>query len=214
LKAIVFANGEFEAPPDLAARIAAAALLIAADGGLGHLQLLDLQPDVVVGDLDSVDAAEAAALEEAGVQVLRHPADKDQTDLELALLAARQRGADAVEVLGGLGRRWDHSLANVLMTALPELSELPITFLHGEQRLFLIREVAEFEAQAGSRVSLIPVAGDAIGVRTVGLLYPLASERLVFGGSRGVSNVMAAERAQVELDEGLLLCVISPYELE
>jgi len=214
LKSIVFANGEFAAPPDLAARIAAAGLLIAADGGLAHLRQLDLLPDLVVGDLDSLADSEAEALEAAGVEVLRHPPEKDQTDLELALLAARQRGADAVEVLGGLGRRWDHSLANVLMLSLPELSGLPITFLHGEQRLFLIRDAAEIEAPTGTRVSLIPVEGDAVGVRTDGLLYPLASERLVFGGSRGVSNLMAAERAQVELDEGLLLCVISPYELE
>jgi thiamine pyrophosphokinase len=214
LKAIVFANGQFAPPGDLAARIAAADLLVAADGGLSHFRTLDLLPDLLVGDLDSLPSEQAEALEEAGVEVRRHPPEKDQTDLELALLEAAQRGSDEAEVLGGLARRWDHSLANLLLPALPALSNLRITFLHGEQRIFLIRHSIEIEAPAGTRLSLIPIGGDAQGVRTEGLAYPLAGETLAFGSSRGVSNEIEGKAARVQLETGFLLCVISPNELD
>lgn len=214
MRAIVFANGEFAPPADVAARLEGAQLLIAADGGLKHLRALGRQPDVLVGDMDSVAAEEVKALEAAGVSVQRHPVDKDQTDLELALLEAAARGADAVEVLGGLGRRWDHSLANLLIPALPALAGIRVEFLHGEQRLFLIRAGTDIAGAEGTRLSLIPVGGVAEGVRTEGLAFPLAGKRLSFGSSRGVSNVMEGARARVGVGAGLLLCVISTGELE
>lgn len=212
--AVIFANGVFSPPSDLQARLATAGLIIAADGGAQHCRALDLWPQVVIGDLDSLDAATRGELETQGTQILIHPAEKDETDLELALHHAKAAGAQEVILLGGLGRRWDHSLANLLLAASPAFLHLGILFLHGEQRLFVIHAGVELEAKVGERVSLIPLAGDAHGVNTTGLEYPLNSETLLFGSSRGVSNIVRQDKATVDLSSGLLLCVISPGDLD
>lgn len=207
MHALVFANGELQPPPGWQPR---ANLVIAADGGATHCRALGLYPHVLIGDLDSLDAHQLADLQAHGVQLISHAARKDETDFELALLRAQGVGATRVSVLGGLGRRWDHSLANLLLAADGRFAGLPITFLHGEQTLFVIRNETVLAAAIGTRVSLIPLNGAASGVRTLGLEYPLTSETLPFGGSRGVSNVVAAENARISLETGMLLCVLSP----
>lgn len=208
---LVFANGELELP---ASGLPAAELLIAADGGSRHCRALGVYPHVLVGDLDSLETELQADLKAHGVQLLAHPARKDETDFELALLHAQQAGASGISVLGGLGRRWDHSLANLMLAADARFASLIITFLHGSQRLFPIRQQAELDAPLGSRVSLIPLAGDALGVTTHGLEYPLNAENIPFGSSRGVSNVVAAADANITLEGGLLLCVLTPADYD
>src|SRR3972149_961117 len=90
LLAVIFANGDLTPPPDLSPRLAAASLTLAADGGARHCRALGVRPHVVIGDLDSLGAAQQAELESQGAQIISHPADKDQTDLELALLAGAE----------------------------------------------------------------------------------------------------------------------------
>jgi thiamine pyrophosphokinase len=214
LQVIVFANGDFVPPADLQARLAAAQLVIAADGGAEHAGTAGRKPDVVIGDLDSLSADLRAEFEEQGVEVLRHPVAKDETDLELALLHAKDAGATQVIVVAALGGRWDHSLANLLLAAQPALRDLRILFVHGEERLFVIHEHAKLDAAMGERVSLLPLTGDAAGVTTNGLSFPLKNETLFFGSSRGVSNSVAHAGAEVRLSAGCLLCVISPADHE
>jgi thiamine pyrophosphokinase len=196
------------------ARLAAAQLVIAADGGAAHARSAGRTPDVVIGDLDSLNADLRADFEAQGVQVLRHPVAKDETDLELALLHAKHAGATQVTVVAALGGRWDHSLANLLLAAQPAMRDLHIQFAHGEERLFVIREHAVLDAAVGERVSLLPLTGDAVGVTTDGLSFPLKNETLFFGSSRGVSNTVADAGAEVRLNAGCLLCVISPADHE
>ena len=117
VNAIIFANGELNLPPDWAELLASAELLIAVDGGAKHLLSLGLEADLLIGDLDSIAAADLASLKKAQVEIQSFPSEKDQSDLELALLAAQKRGAENIFVLAGLGRRWDHSLVNILICA-------------------------------------------------------------------------------------------------
>ncbi|MCL5429130.1 MAG: thiamine diphosphokinase [Chloroflexi bacterium] len=210
MQAIVLANGDFLAPPDLSDRLAAADLFIAANGGAQHCRALGLRPDVIIGDLDSLDASTRADWETQGVRIISYPVEKDQTDLELAMLYAKGAGAEKILVLGGLGRRWDHSFANLLLAAHPQFDGVSIIFLHGDQRLFIIKGKLHLQAATGDRASLLPLGGDAKEVTTRGLKYPLKGETLIFGSSRGVSNVVISEDAEVELQSGILLCVISP----
>lgn len=213
MHALIFANGELELPPDWQALVAAADTIIAADGGAEHCRALDLLPDLLIGDLDSLDSAAHKDLEQQRVSVIQHPAMKDETDFELALLHAKGLGAERVTVLAGLGRRWDHSLANLLLAVQPAFAEAQISFLQGEQRICAVRGLSKLQARAGERVSLLPLAGDALGVTTSELRYRLQGETLLFGSSRGVSNIAEQDSPQVEIHQGVLLCIISPAEL-
>ena len=187
--------------------IRAADLLIAADGGALPLLRAGIMPHVAIGDMDSIDAAGLAELEVHGIALRRFPREKDETDLELALLYAAAAGATAIDILGALGGRWDHTLANVALLALPELRTRRTRLLADRQTLFLVRDAAVLEGQAGDTVSLLPLAGDAYGVTTRGLRYPLDDATLSYERARGVSNVLLAPPGYVSLRKGLLLVV-------
>ena len=114
--ALVFAGGD-AIPRGLGELLDRDRLVIAADSGLDHAHSLGFHADLVVGDLDSVDPDVLRAAREQGTEIELHPAEKDSTDLDLALEAARARGAIRVTVVGGNGGRLDHLLANVLLLA-------------------------------------------------------------------------------------------------
>jgi len=213
LHALIFANGELQTPADWQARVAKADLVIAADGGAAHCRALGLLPDVLIGDLDSLNSVAHSQLEAQGVRFVIHPTQKEQTDFELAVLHAAQAGMEEITVIAGLGRRWDHSLANLLLAVQTRFVQIQITFLQGEQRLHILRGTNKLAAKAGERVSLLPLAGDAVGITTRGLIYPLQHETLQLGRSRGVSNVAAVDSPEVVVQHGVLLCVISPLGL-
>jgi thiamine pyrophosphokinase len=181
--------------------------LIAADGGARELLRRGLRPTLVIGDADSLTPAELTQLELAAVALERHPPAKDETDLELALLAAQRRGARRLVVYGALGGRWDQSLANIALLALPELAACRTVLRDGAQTIELVRERLELTAPIGTTVSLLPFGGAAAGVTTAGLAYPLTDARLHLERSRGVSNVVIAAPAAVQLRSGLLLVV-------
>jgi thiamine pyrophosphokinase len=189
------------------ALIRAADLLIAADGGALPLLRLDRLPRLVIGDLDSLDSASQATLLERGVELRRFPREKDETDLELALAHAATSGATTIDILGALGGRWDHTLANVALLGLTELRGRRVRLLDARQELFLVRDSAALEGQAGDTVSLLPLTPTARGVTTHGLLYPLQDATLHYERARGVSNVLLEPPGRVSLRDGLLLVV-------
>lgn len=210
VRTIIIANGEvpegaFERYP-----VRDGDWLIAADGGARVCLGLGLLPELVIGDFDSLSNDEQDRLRQENVQFIQHPARKDYTDLELALQHAVEGGAAEILVFGALGDRWDQSLANVLLAGLAEWEGVRIWLLHGEQRMTCLRggEELELEGRRGDIVSLLPIGGDAVGVATQGLEYPLDDERLHFGATRGVSNRMLGQNATVSLGDGKLIVVM------
>lgn len=181
--------------------------IIAADGGAHHCLRLGWRPHVVIGDFDSLSAEILNHLEREGVLLLRYPPEKDETDLELALQYAVQRGFEVIRILCGLGGRVDQTLANLFLLGLPMLSDRDVRLEDGEVEAFLIRSEAVLEGAPGETVSLIPLSGAAQGVWTEGLRYSLHGETLYPEHSRGVSNEMISARARVRLSHGMLLCI-------
>jgi len=192
--------------------IVKADILIAADGGLRHCRQLNLVPDILIGDFDSLTEEELLEMEKRGVQVERFPARKDETDLELALHTACQKNVDEILVLGGLGARWDQTIANLLLPASQRFRQVPIILVDGEHELYVLNappvKKIQLHGKAGDTLSLIPLAGDVKGVRTQGLEYALYGEALSFGATRGLSNVLIEDTAQIEIQQGSLLVVL------
>lgn len=209
MKAVVVADGEPD--PRDAAHLTDADLIVAADGGAGWLDAMGMPPNLLVGDLDSIDAALLDRLRAAEVRVERHPADKDTSDAELALRRAAESGADEIVVLGGLGGdRLDHELANLLLLADPSLRGVrDLRLVRGGTavRVLCAGDGLRLGGRVGDLVTLLPIGGDADGVRTRGLHFPLDGERLQLGRSRGLSNVVVEPPASVSLERGTLLVV-------
>jgi len=103
MQALIVANGVMQIPPDISLLLQASSLIVAADGGVNNCKLLAVEPNIIIGDHDSVDPGEANAFRAKGVEVIQYPARKDETDLELALHYALNRGITDIYILGGLG---------------------------------------------------------------------------------------------------------------
>ena len=208
---LIFANGELDDPAWVLSWLDRPAAVIAADGGLRHLLPFSRRPDVLIGDLDSLPAGVAVA--DCAVEVIRYPRDKDETDLELALLYAVERYPDReVIIIGGFGGRLDHTLANVFLLAHPRLLGRPIRFVNDRESAWLVSAgvppgKTRIDGRSGDTVSLLPLGGPARVLATTGLRWPLHDEPLYFGPARGVSNELIASVATVQLAEGTVLCV-------
>jgi thiamine pyrophosphokinase len=213
-RALIFANGEQINLEAVRALVQPEDYRVAADGGLRHLRSLGLEPDLVIGDLDSLEPAEVEQLKRQGVRVDQHPVHKDETDLELALEAARIAGYTRMLVVGALGGRLDMTLANILLLGLPGLAGCDVRLEDGLEEVFLIsanndpeQAGGSIHGQPGDRVSLLPIAGPARGIRTSGLYYPLRGETLYPERTRGISNQMVEEHARVTLEKGQVICI-------
>jgi thiamine pyrophosphokinase len=184
-------------------------MVIGADGGAARALAWGLVPDIVVGDMDSLPTDEKSELEAMGCEFIVHPRAKDQTDLELALTYAAERGAQEIVILAALGGRLDHMLANILLLTLPDLEGISIRIVHGDEEAMVVRKgrAAGLNGQPGELVSLLPLGGAAEGVTTSGLAWPLLGETLRFGFSRGVSNEMTSSLARIEVESGTLLVI-------
>ncbi len=182
-------------------------LIITADGGARHVLALSLLPQLAVGDFDSLAPELLQQLEAANVQIEHHPAHKDETDLELALLAAIERGAGRIVVLAALGGRPDQHLANLQLLTHPALGHADVRLLQDGWEVFVIRSYAHIIGTPGDTVSLLPMTDEVQGIVTEGLYYPLQHETLRLGPARGVSNVLVDHEAEVRVGTGLLLCM-------
>lgn len=212
MRAVIFANGILENPSAVKAMLQPEDVIIAADGGAAHCRRLGVAPAVIVGDLDSLSAEDTAFWQEQGVKFQRHSHRKDETDLELAFLYAQELAPEEVLVLGALGGRWDQTFANILLPSYARLRGLPVTFWHDGVSILPITRPRVVRGKPGQTVSLIPIGGDALGVRTEGLEWPLEDETLQLGATRGVSNVLLSERARIEVGEGMVLCFVFDAE--
>jgi len=209
-RVLIFAAGDLNDGPAVRAALehAPQAAIIAADGGARLAERCGLRPDLIVGDLDSLSGEEADRFAAQGATIERVTPHKDETDLELALLAAAARGATWIRAIGATGDRLDQTLAAVHMLVMPQLDGRDARLVAGRQTLWVVGPGEHaLDGAPGDTISLIPLAGDARGVRTEALEYPLHGETLVMGAARGVSNVMAARRAGVALESGLLVVV-------
>jgi thiamine pyrophosphokinase len=208
VKAIVVAGGN--AAPEDAALLSGTELVIAADSGAQWLHSRGVSPDLVIGDMDSIDPGLLERLAAQGVAVERHPVEKDASDVELAMSRAVAAGASDVVIIGALGgERLDHALANLLLLVDRRWDGIELRVargattaraMHGGNRRVL-------DGAAGDLVTLLPLEGDATGVRTDGLRYPLVGETLQSGRSRGLSNEIERAPASVSLGGGTLLII-------
>jgi thiamine pyrophosphokinase len=204
---VIFAGGDPVEPgalPPLPDR----RFVIAADSGLHSATALGVSVDLVVGDLDSAEPAVVAEALEAGASLEQHPADKDATDLELALEAALVRRLSPVLIAGGAGGdRIDHLIGNALVLAHPRFRPLrPEWWVEGA-RVSPVHDRLVVEGGPGDLVTLLAVGGPAAGVTTEGLRWELDGETLDAGSTRGVSNQMTAASATISITDGILLAV-------
>lgn len=207
--AAVFLGGVYEEVSYYLGWAAAADLVVGADAGAGFLLGAGVRPDLVVGDFDSLPAARLAELEAAGVELVRHPVRKDQTDGELAVDEARRRGAGELVLAGGLGAL-DHTLGHLAVLRRLEAAGLPSRLVAPllTARVLTAPAEARLDAPPGTRVSLVPLGDDAV-VTLAGFAYPLARGTLPAAACLGLGNsVEEPGAAAVALHHGVVAVLV------
>ena len=211
MKALILVNGELYKPGVLRSRVRAETfdLVIGADGAARYAHTLNVTLDAIIGDMDSLSDSEKHGSNIP--EFISYPAEKNETDLELAILYAQQQGANQIIMVGVMGGRMDMTIAIIPLTAHASLGSCRIELWHGEQTGWVIKPPGEdIFGRPGDTVSFIPLGGDASGITTDGLKYSLKNEKLTFGPARGISNILEKPSAHIKLSEGLLLAVHIP----
>jgi len=205
----IFANGDLNPPLPTSDTFTGESWIIAADGGASNCAKLGIVPHTIIGDFDSLDPLEVKALEKKGANVIRHPAHKDETDLELALSFAIQQGSSEIVIYGALGARMDMTLANLMLLTHPAYKHSRLSLVDGNQEVRILREGQGIQlyGNPGDTISLIPLSPTASGITTQDLEYALSEGTLSLGSPRGVSNVMLGELCHISLGEGILAVV-------
>lgn len=206
-RVVLFVNGDLPEPDKISNLLTEDDTLIAVDGGLRHLESLGLIPNLIIGDLDSVNPEQLQTYRHQGLEIRKFPTDKDETDLELALYAARELDPVSIWVVAALGGRLDQTLANIFLLTDPNLAAYDVRLIDGQTEVFLIRSSGVIHGEVGQRVSLLPLNEPVVGIHTSGLKYPLEDETLYPEKTRGISNIMTSPTATITIHSGLLLCI-------
>jgi len=203
-KACVFCNGQLENPADVKQIANDCDLLIAADGGAKYFFDIGLTPQVIIGDMDSIDSD--MWKNKSDIEYIRYPADKDKSDAELAVEYALEHKYEQVILVAATGRRLDHTLGNIALVA-----GYPgrVAILDDSSTLVAVNKSYKctLYGKIGDIVSLMPYSTDRLKVRTKGLKYPLQDENLI-SATHGLSNELSQMEACICISGGILLVYI------
>lgn len=199
----IFGAGEPSVPSVIPPR--GEVLVIAADGGYPLAASAFGTPDLLVGDFDSIEGIPA------DVPIVRHPAEKDDTDLALAAEEAIARGATELYIYAALGGRLDHTVANLQLIASLASRGIRAT-LFGADGVAVTALCAGARARFAPRTGIFSVfafGGKAEGVTLSGVKYPLGGVTLTPDRPLGVSNEFVGDGALVALERGTILLFYS-----
>lgn len=197
MRCVIIGSGDIKNYDYIKSKLREDDYIICADGGYDHAVKMGIEPDVVLGDFDSVKDANAIK------DKIVYPTRKDFTDSELALKRAMDMGADEVIMLALTGDRLDHTLGNITMLTRYE----NCTVIDDNNEISLIKGKRTIKGRKGQTISLIPVMGDCEGITTEGLEYPLKNETLRYGECRGVSNIMTENKCVISVKKGMALVI-------
>lgn len=200
-KAVIIADGEIRT--DYGFSLAPGDFVICADGGYNNALKLGITPNVVIGDFDSLKGEMPK-----GVETLKYPSEKDETDTHLAVLLALSRGFRDIILVGAMGGRADHSLANIcLLKAIVDNGANGL-IIDGKNRFMVINKRTCVKKEDGY-VSILPLFGEAKGVSLYGFKYKLDNVILAAGAVVGISNEIVDDSAIIDIKSGYLLVVWS-----
>ncbi len=211
-RAVIFSNGSYADLAGVARRLQDDDYLVCADGALKHLHRLGRWPHLLVGDFDSIDLDLLQAAREQGVELLTFDREKDYTDTELAWQVIKARGHRQLLVVGGWGSRLDHSLANLLLFAPFAQQGFRISFTDGTTDAYFVSDKVTLRPESNQLVSIMAFAPVARGVTAKGFHWPLTDATLSWGQGLGISNIPVATECSIEVEEGLLLVVVTPRD--
>lgn len=182
--------------------------IIGADGGCNHLFKMNITPNYIVGDLDSIKREVIEYYENKNVTFKRYPSHKDETDSEICIYLAKGLGADEIDLFATLGGRIDHTLANIgLMNDIKENNMKPRILTSEEEILMVKNETINLKGKKGDTISVISINGESKDVTLKKLEYPLDNATVNHLSPLGISNVMLEDECIISIKDGCALII-------
>ena len=179
--------------------------VIACDAGYIHAQRADIVPDVIIGDFDSYLGDLPG-----GVEIIRTKPEKDDTDTMMALKLAIRRGYRRIMLVGALGGRVDHMLANISLIAFAATKGADLQIVDGHHQIFAVRDGKRRVPRSSWRnLSVFAFDTECTGVTLRGVKYPLEGAVLTNTFALGVSNEFTEDIAEISVESGILIVVLS-----
>ncbi|SEF67679.1 thiamine pyrophosphokinase [Caloramator fervidus] len=204
-KVVIFNYGRLSNENLLKMELKDCDIILCADSGGNYAYDLGIIPHFLIGDFDSIDNKILSYYQKLGVKIIKYPVEKDYTDTELCINKAIELGAEKICLIGGIGGRIDHTLANIhLLNFILEKGVFGY-IVTDEFYIYLCKDYISIEGKIGDIISLLPINGDARGLFSDGLKYELNNTDLCFGRALGVSNVMIKERCNIKVSKGRVL---------
>lgn len=205
---IVIITSYIDSPLDISSVITAEDYIICTDGGYDIACHYNIVPHLLLGDFDSIRQEMPQ-----DINIKRFPPEKDCTDLELALQEAICLGASQVQIIGGIGGRLDHTVANLQLLSQYSDSFNKITMFDGKNQCFIAnnkqKDKLMVPREDNCYLSLFSLSEQCTGVTISGVKYPLTKYTLTRTGSLGVSNEFKEKNAVLSVEDGDLLVVLS-----
>ena len=212
MTAYIFTGGKLAvgSMDELGLHLSEADLIIAADSGYNNASRLGVRPGLLLGDLDSIDRKKLAPDELEHIEKIIVPAIKDDTDTQLAVDTALERGADEIIIIGGLGGRLDHTLSTVFLLEYIKDKGARGVITDGRNRVRIMESGEELTIKRGYKyLSLVGLTDTCEGVSISGVFYPLKDAVLERKYAFAVSNEITADAAEISLSKGILLVIES-----
>ncbi len=207
-RAFIFSNGSYGKADFYLKRLSEERrYVIGVDGGANFLMRLNVIPDLIIGDMDSIKEDVSNHFQRLGVLFLKYPKNKDEVDTELALQWCVKKGYNVVSIFGWLGTRVDHSIANLYLLKFGHKNDVKITLEDAESEIFLVDKNICLDAFVGQRWSILPFGGIAKGVRLKGFEYEVDGRDMNMSHPYGVSNRAIKEHVEIDVREGILLVI-------
>ncbi len=209
MKILIFTNGENNLLREELEEILPVDKIICANGGTRLALNMNLIPDIIVGDIDSIPNNVLEKIKGEKIEWKIYPKEKDETDLELAVREALKYNPKIIYFVGLLGRRIDHTLSNLFFLERVKEKGIDILILDEKIRITLMlgREEKVFLGKEGEIISLIPLSEKVEGITLKGLKYPLNNGVLYRSLTRGISNEFILKEAKIKISSGTLLII-------
>lgn len=186
-----------------------AGYIICADGGLEKAEMLNVSPGIIIGDLDSVNMLLLEKYRNKGVETLRYPAEKNYTDMELAIEHAVEKGYKDIVLIGASGSRLDHTVANILLIEKYYEKGINIRLLDNNNSVQIVERRMEIKNKKHFYVSIVPLTETIEGLTLKGFKYPLINVSVERGSTLCISNEISDSTGFIELDQGHALVFVS-----
>lgn len=183
--------------------------IICADGGIKYIYDMNVKIDGIIGDLDSVDDRFSKFINKNNIPIMKFPIEKDETDTELAIKYLSDKGCGYITLMGVMGSRMDHTLANIFLLKKLAGNNIEGRILDENNTIVLSKDYMKIEKREGYYLSIIPITPSGVMVSLRGFYYPLRNSLIEYGTTLGISNKLVDEEGEIFITKGEALIIES-----